>query len=152
MVKKESITNDLKKFGIEVKEKETSGVNLVAELFTRCGEEDPKGNKKVTADTLNRMLELFRKSSEVNMVVENIYNNFVDFRKFFALFYTPLRLYDRETETYKLILGLLSSVARGLHKHDSETAEMLFEEILLPELLSLARNEYKKGTICHLAL
>ena len=49
----------------------------------------------MTPDTLNRLLELFRKSSEVNMVVSNIYNNFVDFRKFFSLFYLPLRIYDR---------------------------------------------------------
>ena len=80
-----------------MKEKEGAGVNLVAELFGRCGEEDIKGNRKVTSDTLNRLLELFRKSSEVNMVVENIYNNFVDFRKFFSLFYLALRLCDRET-------------------------------------------------------
>ena len=43
-------------------------------------------------------------------------------------------------------------MARGLHKHDSETAEMLFEEILLPELLSIARNEYKKAAISQLCL
>jgi hypothetical protein len=29
LVKKESIANDLKKFGIEIKEKDVSGINLV---------------------------------------------------------------------------------------------------------------------------
>jgi hypothetical protein len=56
----------------------------------------------------------------------------VDFRKFFALFYRCLRFYDRETETYKLIVGLLTAVAKGLQRSDPESAEMMFEEILLP--------------------
>lgn len=37
--------------------------NLINEIFSRCSEEDQKGNFKITADTLNRILELFKKSS-----------------------------------------------------------------------------------------
>jgi hypothetical protein len=46
----------LKKFGIEIKEKDNSGINLIYEIFNRCDEEDPKGNYKITADTLNRIV------------------------------------------------------------------------------------------------
>ena len=69
LIKKESISNDLKKFGIEIKEKDGSGINYIVELFSRCDEEDSKGNFKVTPDTLNRLIELFRKVSEVNLIV-----------------------------------------------------------------------------------
>jgi hypothetical protein len=43
-------------------------------------------------------------------------------------------------------------VAKGLHKHDSESTEMMFEEILLPELLKIAENEYKRPLITNLCL
>lgn len=97
LLKKDSISNDLKKFGIEIKEKDASGVNLISEIFSRCDEEDAKGNFKITPDTLNKILELFKKTSEVNLIIENIHNQFVDFKKFFALFYKPLRIYDKDS-------------------------------------------------------
>lgn len=53
----------MKKFGIEIKEKDNSGINLIYEIFNRCDEEDAKGNYKITADTLNRIVELFKKTS-----------------------------------------------------------------------------------------
>jgi hypothetical protein len=97
LLKKESIANDLKKFGIEIKEKDTGGVNLISEIFSRCDEEDSKGNRKITPDTLNRLLELFKKTSEVNLIVENVHSNFIDYRKFFALMYKPLTIYDKDS-------------------------------------------------------
>ena len=36
LLKKETIANDLKKFGIEIKEKDTGGINLISEIFSRC--------------------------------------------------------------------------------------------------------------------
>ena len=63
LLKKDTISNDLKKFGIEIKEKDNSGINLLYEIFNRCDEEDAKGNYKITADTLNRIVELFKKTS-----------------------------------------------------------------------------------------
>jgi hypothetical protein len=75
---------------------------------------------------------LFKKASEVNLITENINSHFGDYKKFFALFYRPMRVYDKETETYKLIVALLTAVAKGLNRHDPESSEMMFEEILLP--------------------
>ena len=63
LLKKDTISNDLKKFGIEIKEKDNSGINLLYEIFNRCDEEDAKGNYKITVDTLNRIVELFKKTS-----------------------------------------------------------------------------------------
>ena len=63
LLKKDTISNDLKKFGIEIKEKDNSGINLLYEIFNRCDEEDAKGYYKITADTLNRIVELFKKTS-----------------------------------------------------------------------------------------
>ena len=108
------------------------------ELFSRCDEEDSKGAFKVSADTLVRLLELFKKTSEVNLIVENIHNNFLDYRKFFALFHKLLRIYDKEAEPHKLAIALIGSVARALLKTDPEAAEMMFEDIFLPDLLTLA--------------
>ena len=85
----------MKKFGIEIKEKDNSGINLIYEIFNRCDEEDTKGNYKITADTLNRIVELFKKTSEINLIIENIHNQFLDFKKFFGLFLKPLSIYDR---------------------------------------------------------
>lgn len=39
------------------------GINLVCEIFSRCDEEDSKGNYKITADTLIKLIELFKKAS-----------------------------------------------------------------------------------------
>ena len=66
------------------------------------------------------------------MIVENIHNNFVDYRKFFSLLQKLLKIYDKESETHKIAVGLLSAVARNLLKADAESAEMMFEEILVP--------------------
>jgi hypothetical protein len=152
LVKKESVANDLKKFGVEQKEKDSSGLNLVVEIFTRCDEEDSKGNFKITADTLNRLLELFKKTSEVNLIVENIHNNFIDYRKFFNLLHKILKIYDKDTETHKLAVSLHGAVAKTLLKVDAESDEMMFEEVLVPELLKLAENEHKRPLIANLIL
>lgn len=42
-----------------------------------------------------RVLEQFKKTSEMNLIIDNISGNFIDFRKFFCLFLKPLKLYDR---------------------------------------------------------
>mgnify|MGYP000486476735 CR=1 FL=1 len=152
LLKKESIANDLKKFGFEPKEKEAAGLNYVVEIFSRCDEEDAKGNFKITADTLNKLLELFRKTSEVNLIVENIHNNFIDYKKFFNLLSKILKIYDKESEPFKLVVSLLTSIAKALLKINAESAEMMFEEILLPELLKIAENEHKRGLVTNLIL
>lgn len=43
------------------------------------------------------MLELFKKTSEVNMIVDNIHNNFIDYKKFFSLLYKVLTIYDKDS-------------------------------------------------------
>ena len=72
------------------------------------------------------------------MIVENIHNNFSDYSKFFSLFAKVLRIYDKDTEVSKNTIALFNLVARALIKIDAESAEMMFEEILLPELIKLA--------------
>lgn len=54
----------------------------------------------------------------MNLIIDNISGNFIDFRKFFTLFLKPLKLYDRDSEVFKNILSLMSKVAAGLHKRD----------------------------------
>ena len=54
----------------------------------------------------------------MNLIIDNISGNFIDFRKFFALFLKPLRIYDRDSEVFKSILNLISKVASGLQKRD----------------------------------
>ena len=85
-----------------------------------------KGNKKITADTLNKLLELFKKTSEINLIVENIHNNYSDYSKFFHLFLKVLKIYDKDTETYKNTISLFNLVAKALIKIDAESAEMMF--------------------------
>lgn len=33
----------------------------------------------------------------MNLIIDNISGNFIDFRKFFGLFIKPLKLYDRDS-------------------------------------------------------
>jgi hypothetical protein len=66
-------------------------------MFKRCDENDIKGNKKISPDTLRRVIDQFKKNSEMNLIIDNISTNFIDFRKFFDLFYKPLRIYDKES-------------------------------------------------------
>lgn len=63
----------------------------------------------------------------MNLIIDNISGNFIDFRKFFNLFLKPLKLYDRESEVFKSALSLISKVASGLHKRDPENTEIAFE-------------------------
>lgn len=98
-------------------------MNIVEELFHRSDEVDQKGNTKLSAETLNRILEQFRKTSELNLIMENINSNFLDYKKFMGLFERPLTFYNKESETFKLLVGLLTTVAKGLHqKYNSENA------------------------------
>ena len=88
---------------MDAKEKETAHGNILQEIFRRCDELDPKGNKKLSPESIKRIIEQFKKSTEMNLIIDNINNNFMDFKKFFSLFIKPLRTYDKESETYKLI-------------------------------------------------
>ena len=81
-----------------------------------------KGNRKLSPETLSRIIEQFKKASEMNLIIDNISGNFIDYRKFFELFYKPLRLYDKESDVFKSTLSLLSKVASGLKKRDCEGA------------------------------
>ena len=74
------------------------------------------------------------------MIVDNIQSNFIDYKKFFALLYKILVIYDKESETFKLTIGLMNQIAKGLLRVDPESTEMMFEEFLLPELLKIADN------------
>ena len=60
------------------------------------------------------------------MIVENIHNNFIDYRKFFNLLSKVLKIYDKDAETFKLVVALHSSIAKSLIKVEAESAEMMF--------------------------
>lgn len=63
----------------------------------------------------------------MNLIIENINGNFLDFKKFLGMFIKPLKIYDKDSETYKQIFDLLETIALGLHKVNSENAEMMFQ-------------------------
>jgi hypothetical protein len=65
------------------------------------------------------VLEQLKKNSELNLIIDNISGNFIDFRKFFDLFYIPLKIYDRESEVFKSTLSAISKIAQGLLKRDA---------------------------------
>lgn len=88
----------------------------------------------------------------MNLIIDNISGNFIDFRKFFALFNKPLAIYDRESEVFKSTLSLLGKIAAGMSKRDSESTEMMFQEIALNDLLQVGENEYKRGAISSVIL
>ena len=62
----------------------------------------------------------------MNLIIDNISGNFIDFRKFFTLFLKPLKIYDRDSEVFKNSLSLISKVASGLNKRDAENTQMAF--------------------------
>lgn len=73
--------------------------------------------------------------------MDNINSNFMDYKKFFHLFEKPLIYYNKESETFKLIISLITTLAKGLHqKYSSENAEMMFLEIMLEILLKIGEN------------
>ena len=121
ILKKEVIANDLRKMNLDIKEKD-SQTNVLQEMFKRCDELDPKGNMKLTPETIKRIIEQFRRPTEINMIIDNINNNFIDFQKFFSLFLKPLRIYDKESETFKVITDLINQVAKGLFTINPENA------------------------------
>lgn len=55
----------------------------------------------------------------MNLIIDNIGGNFIDFKKFFELLSKPLRLYDKDSEVFKSIVSLLEKIANGLNKRDS---------------------------------
>ena len=72
-------------------------MTIIEELFNRSDELDPKGNTKLSPETLNRILEQFKKTSELNLIMENINNNFLDYKKFINMFEKTLTFYNKET-------------------------------------------------------
>ena len=56
------------------------------------------------------------------MIVENIKNNFIDYRKFFSMVHKVLKIYDKDSETNKLMISLYGQIAKGLLRSDPETA------------------------------
>ena len=79
-------------------------MNLVQEVFDKCDEIDPKGNRKVTVETIKRIVEQFKRSSELKGIADTISNNFMDFRLFFKLFLKVMRIYEKESEVYKIVV------------------------------------------------
>lgn len=74
------------------------------------------------------------------MIVDNIHNNFIDYKKFFTLIYKVLVIYDKDSEPFKLTIALMAQIAKGLLRSDPESTEMMFEEFLLPELIKISDN------------
>lgn len=91
----------------------------------------------MSGETLSRLVDQFKKTSEMNLIIDNINGNFIDFKKFFDLLLKPLKIYDKESEVYKNIINLLSKIASGMHKKDSENTEMLFQEFAIKGLLKI---------------
>ena len=61
------------------------------------------------------------------MIVENINSNFLDYRKFFNMVQKVLKIYDKDSQTYKLVISLYGQIAKGLLRGDAQTSEMMFE-------------------------
>ena len=118
ILRKEPISRDIKTLGLELKES-GGDVNILAELFNRCDELDIEGYKKVQTRSLELLLDQFSQPSEVGLAVENIYNNFVDFKKYFSLFLKPLSVYKPEDQVFKSVLQLLDTITSKLHQNDS---------------------------------
>lgn len=88
-------------------------------MFIRCDELDAEGYHKVQARSLELLLDQFSQPSEVGLAVENIYNNFVDFKKYFFLFLKPLTVYKPEDQVFRSVLQLVQTITSRLHQNDS---------------------------------
>ena len=51
--------------------------------------------------------------------MDNINSNYFDYKKFFNLFEKTLVYYNKDSETFKLIVTLITTIAKGLHKFNS---------------------------------
>ncbi len=55
--------------------------------------------------------------------MDNIHSNYHDYKKFFMLFEKPLNYYHKESETFKLVVGLMMTLAKGLHTKYQESSQ-----------------------------
>lgn len=152
ILKKEPLSKEIKRLGLDLKEKDGSMRNVLLELFRSSGQRDGAGEKKVRNQSLKIMLQQFLQASEISLIVDNIENNFVDFRKFFLMLFEPLRALKPSSKTLQLLLELVREVTDQLVRRNTEALRQAFEAILLRPLLDVITLDPKKcGHICTIA-
>lgn len=123
LLKKDFIDKEIRKFGIEKKPQ------IIYELFQRCDE--------IPDSVLNTFLQFFSENC-LKLIIEMLNNNFIDFKKFFGMFYKPLNYFDQTNKTYMYIVSLFKKVGSHLVQQDPQITQSLFENILLKDLISMA--------------
>eukprot|EP00825_Cyclidium_porcatum_P051511 TRINITY_DN949_c0_g1_i1.p1 TRINITY_DN949_c0_g1~~TRINITY_DN949_c0_g1_i1.p1 ORF type:complete len:805 (-),score=152.08 TRINITY_DN949_c0_g1_i1:109-2523(-) len=123
LLKKDLIDKEIRKFGLEKKPQ------IIFEIFSRCDE--------INDQVLNTFLIYFQESS-LKLIIEMLNNNFLDFKKFFGIFFKSLNYFDKSHKTFENILNLFKKVGANLVQIDPQITQSLFENIILKDLITLA--------------
>lgn len=117
--------------------------SLVADFFSRCEE--------VRKRSLRTLVESFNENN-LDLIVETVNNNFLDFKKFFLMFLKPLTCIKVGSKTTIAILSLFKRTANALVEADAHSTQTMFHSILLVPLLEIiAKQPTKKTVLCEIA-
>jgi hypothetical protein len=72
------------------------------------------------------------------LIIESLNNNFIDFKRFFTVFIRPLEVLKPTSKTFILILELLKNVGIKLIELEPQGTQMMFESIILKDLLAIS--------------
>jgi hypothetical protein len=122
LLKKEPLNKEIKRLGLDLKERDGSPKSVLAELFKQCGRRDGKGIKKISNQSIKTLLNQFLQPSEISLIVDNIEANFLDFRKLFSMLLLPLRALKPTSKTLQLLKQLFREIADQLVRNDHESA------------------------------
>jgi len=120
---------------------DNEAVPLIQKILTNC--------KDISDESLNQLFQLIE--NNLDGIAERLSNNFQDFKKFFELFQTPLLDLYWGSVPFMSLVDLLKSLGNKLLKLDPTTTEIMFESLILPQMVNVIVDYYnKRESICQI--
>ncbi|CAD8183309.1 unnamed protein product [Paramecium pentaurelia] len=153
LFKKDPIKKDIQDLKLEPKESQQNNgyqvsnqnvqyTAVIQQLFLRCDEVQKKSLKLLLTQFIDVHSQL---------ILEQVQSNFIDFKRFFQIFLRPIQVLKPTSKTYQYILELIRFIGSKLVEIDPNDTQMMFESILLDQLLQIAlRNPKKREDIVQL--
>jgi len=122
-------------------EGENDALQLIQKILSNC--------KEISDESLNQLFQLIE--NNLDGIAERLSNNFQDFKKFFELFQTPLLDLYWGSVPFMSLVDLLKSLGNKLLKLDPTTTEIMFESLILPQMVNVIMDYYnKRESICQI--
>ncbi|KRX05819.1 Calponin homology domain [Pseudocohnilembus persalinus] len=132
LLKKEFVEKAIRDLKLDKKQ------STLVQLFNRFDE--IKYEKQDDPNVIEAFLIHFQSETCIENIVEQLNNNFLDFKKFFHLFLRVLEQSPDNSKQFLYCISLFKQVAQKLCEIDPQTLQMMFESILMKELVFIVKK------------